>query len=48
VVWQLYGRGIAVVGCAIPIAVIVGGWAWLGLGIMVITILGMVMAHDRR
>lgn len=43
---RLHALGISLVGGGIPIALLVGGWAWLGLGLMVIVILGMAAAHD--
>jgi hypothetical protein len=43
---QLYGRGILLVGSAIPLGLKVGGWAWLGLAAAVLVILIMATLHD--
>lgn len=43
---HLHALGISLVGGGIPIALVVGGWAWLGLGLMVIVMLGMAAAHE--
>jgi hypothetical protein len=45
---HLHALGISLVGGGIPIALLVGGWAWLGLGVMVIVMLGMASAHELR
>jgi hypothetical protein len=44
---HLCALGVIVVGGGIPAGVLVGGWASLWLGLMVIAIIAMAMAHDR-
>jgi hypothetical protein len=43
---QLYGRGLALLGGAIPIGLVAGGMAWLGLVAGVIFILVLATLHD--
>lgn len=43
---QLYGRGLALLGGAIPIGLAAGGMAWLGLAAGVVFILVLATLHD--